>query len=70
MLLKENENKKENKVEEKTFEMENMKNTINSASSIFSNNNEKKNIVLKESDLELYKPFTNIENNDEELLLN
>ena len=70
MLLKENENKKENKVEEKTIEMENMKNTINSASSIFSNNNEKKNIVLKESDLELYKPFTNIENNDEELLLN
>ena len=71
MLLKENENKKENKVEEKTIEMENMKNTINSTSSIFSNNNnEKKNIVLKESDLELYKPFTNIENNDEELLLN
>ena len=71
MLLKENENKKENKVEEKTIEIENMKNTINSTSSIFSNNNnEQKNIVLKESDLELYKPFTNIENNDEELLLN
>ena len=34
------------------------------------NENKKKNIVLKESDLELYKPFTNIENNDEELLLN